>query len=157
MKYYSIKAFVQKTLMMVTLLSIVLLNSCKKDDPSPTAVQKVTRTLTAEGGTWTPPSTGGVTIDGTDVTQDLFDGFSITFSDDGSLTTTGTSPVWLREDTWRFNDATATVILRGQDDKEIILEEVTKDQVKFSLEWDQTTTGGRSRSLKGKHVFTLNK
>jgi hypothetical protein len=156
MKYYSIKAFVQKTLVVVTLLSIVLLNSCKKDDPSPTAVQKVTRILTADGGTWSPPSTGGVTIDGIDVTQDLFDGFSITFSD-GALATTGSSPVWLREDTWRFKDATATVILRGQDDKEIILEEVTKDQIKFSLEWDQTTTDGRSRSLKGKHVFTLNK
>lgn len=156
MKYYSIETFVQKTLMVVTLLSIVLLNSCKKDDPSPTAAQKVTRILTAGGGAWSPPSTGGVTIDGIDVTQDLFDGFSITFSD-GALTTTGSSPVWLREDTWRFKDATATVILRGQDDKEIILEEVTKDQLKFSLEWDQTTTGGRSRSLKGKHVFTLNK
>jgi hypothetical protein len=156
MKYYSIKAFVQKALVVVTLLSIVLLNSCKKDDPSPTAVQKVTRILTAGGASWSPPSTGGVTIDGIDVTQDLFDGFSITFSD-GALATTGSSPVWLREDTWRFKDATATVILRGQDDKEIILEEVTKDQIKFSLEWDQTTTGGRSRSLKGKHVFTLNK
>jgi hypothetical protein len=141
----------------VMLVFLVLITGCKKDNPSPTAVQKVTRILTGNGGTWSTPATGGVTIDGIDVTQDLFAGFSITFGD-GSFTTTGTSPVWLRQDTWRFKDETATVILRGQDDKEITLTEATATQLKLTLEWDETTTeGGRKKSLKGRHEFTLNK
>jgi hypothetical protein len=157
MKYNSILLPLQKTLLMAAVLSVGLMTACKKDNHSPTPVQKATQILTANDGTWTPPATGGVTIEGIDVTQDLFSGFSITFAE-GSFTTTGTSPVWLRQDTWRFKDETATVILRGQDDKEITLTEITATQVKLTIEWDQTTTeGGRSKSLKGKHEFTLNK
>jgi hypothetical protein len=155
MKYNSIFPIAQKMLVVAALFSVGLMTACKKDGHSPTPIQKTTQILTANGGTWSLPVVGGVTIEGVDVTQDLFAGFSITFAD-GSFTTTGTSPVWLRQDTWTFKDETATVILRGQDDKEITLTEVTATQVRLSLAWDQTTTeGGRSKSLKGKHEFTL--
>jgi hypothetical protein len=138
---------------------VCFLSACGGGDPEPSKTQseKVTEMLTAGTGTWAPANSSGVTVDGVDVTEDLFSGFTITFQD-GTLTTTGTSPVWLREDTWQFKDESATTFIRGQDSKEVIIEEVSSSQLKLALEWSETTTsGGRKRSLKGKHVFTLSK
>ena len=145
-----------KLLLIASLMTLGFLTNCSKD-PAPTPVEKVTQILTASGGTWTPASTGGVIIDGIDVTADLFPGFSITFSKE-SFTTTGTTPVWLRQDSWRFKDETATVIIRGQDDKEITIEEISNNQMKLTLDWTETTySGGRKHSLAGKHEFYFNK
>lgn len=138
--------------------AVCFLSACGGSDPEPSKTQseKVTEMLTAGGGTWSPASSSGVTVDGVDVTEDLFPGFTITFGD-GTLTTTGTSPVWLREDTWRFKDESATTIIRGQDSREIVIQEVTSSQLTMALDWPETTSGGRNGSLKGKHVFTLTK
>lgn len=138
--------------------AVCFLSACGGSDPEPSKTQseKVTEMLTAGGGTWSPASSSGVTVDGVDVTEDLFPGFTITFGD-GTLTTTGTSPVWLREDTWRFKDESATTIIRGQDSREIVIQEVTSSQLTLALDWPETTSGGRNGSLKGKHVFTLTK
>lgn len=158
MKSVTLKAS-QKRLFVISLGFAAVLFACGDDGdrPAPGQVEKVTKALTADGGRWTPPATGGVTVDGVDVTADLFPGFSITFLK-GTLTTTGTTPVWLREDTWRFKDETATVIIRGQDDKEITIESISDTQLKLTLEWTTTTTApGRQRSIKGKYQFVLNK
>lgn len=138
--------------------AVCFLSACGGSDPEPSKTQseKVTEMLTAGGGTWSPASSSGVTVDGVDVTEDLFPGFTITFGD-GTLTTTGTSPVWLREDTWQFKDESATTIIRGQDSREIVIQEVTSSQLTLALDWPETTSGGRNGSLKGKHVFTLTK
>lgn len=142
----------------LALLSVWVLSGCGGDsDPAPTEAEKVTKLLTASGGTWAPASNGGITVDGVDVTDDLFPGFSITFYE-STFTTTGTTPVWLPEDTWQFKDSSAKVIIRGQDDREITITELSATQLKLTLEWPATTTsGGRSGSLKGKHEFILNK
>lgn len=141
-------------------LFLSLLPGCKKDeDAKPTESERVTEMLTKGTGNWTPSASAGVTVDGVDVTQDLFKDFSITFTTDQILTT-GKTPVFLRQDTWRFKDNTAKVILRGMDDKEIVIESVSQTQLTLSLEWDQTTyeeSGGRNASIPGKVVFTLNK
>lgn len=133
---------------------LVALSACGGDsDPAPkTEAEKVTEMLVA---TWTPPTTAGVTVDGVDVTNELFAGFTITFQD-GTYTTTGDSPVWPRQDTWRFKDETAKVIIRGSDEKEVTITGISASQLTLTLDWPITTTGGRSASLKGKHVFTLN-
>lgn len=147
------------TLSVLALAAVSFLSGCGGSDPEPalTESEKVTNLLTASGGTWTPKASSGITVDGVDVTDDLFPGFSITFQEN-TLITTGTTPVWLRQDTWRFKDESATVIIRGQDNKEVIIEEISASQLKLTLEWTQTTTeGGRQRSLKGKHEFFLNK
>lgn len=126
-------------------------------EPPPTEQEKVTQMLTAEGGAWAPQPSSGVTVDGVDVTADLFAGFSITFQEK-TFTTTGTSPVWLRQDTWAFKNGSSSVIVRGQDNKEITITEISDTQLKLTLEWTQTTTeGGRQGSLKGKHEFVLAK
>jgi hypothetical protein len=129
-----------------------------KPDPEPTQREKVTALLTANGGKWQPSGAVGITVDGVDVTSELFENFSITFSET-TFTTTGTSPVWLRSDTWTFKNDNADVIIRGQDGKEVSILEISETQLKLKLEWDETTTtsGGRKKSLKGTHEFTLNK
>jgi hypothetical protein len=147
-----------KTLSFALLLSVVAFSGCNKEDVKPTESEKTTEILVSGTGKWTPSSTAGVTVDGLDVTSDLFSGFTITFTAD-KIITTGTSPVWLREDTWTFKDETARIILRGQDDKEIRIEEISSTQLQLSLEWDQTTyaEGGKSKSIPGTFVFTLSK
>lgn len=149
-----------KTLSIALLSVLIVFSGCKKDDVAPqkTEIEKTTELLTAGSGTWTPAPTAGVTVDGLDVTEDLFKGFTIAFQGD-KIITTGTTPVWLREDTWSFKDETARIILRGQDNKEIIIEEISEDELQLSLEWDQTTyaEGGKLKSIPGTFVFTLSK
>lgn len=145
---------------LVVWVTAILLGCGGGDDPepaAPTEQEKVTQMLTSGGGTWTPQPSSGVTVDGVDVTDDLFSGFTITFQEK-TFTTTGTSPVWLRQDTWFFKNGSSTVIVRGQDSKEVTITEISDTQLKLTLEWNQTTTeGGRQGSLKGKHEFILTK
>ena len=138
---------------MITSLSILI--SCGESEP--TAEEKATKILTKGDGTWQPSVTGAITLEGIDVEDDLFAGFTIRFTAD-KIYTTGTSPVWLREDTWRFKEGSkATIIIRGMDDKEVLIEELSNEQLKLSLEWDQTTFGGRVASLPGRYEFILDK
>lgn len=149
MKIFTRAAFV--------MLAVTFVMSCKPDEPTLTPEQRVTKILTDNGGKWNLPSVAGVTVDGLDVTQDLFKNFSITFGE-GTLTTTGTTPVWLRNDTWSFKDESATVIVRGQDNKEITIAEITDNQMILTLEWDKETfEGGRAKSIKGTYQFVLEK
>jgi hypothetical protein len=140
------------------LMAAFLFSGCGGSDPepAPTQTEKVTQMLTSTGGKWTPLTSAGVLVDGVDVTQDLFPGFTITFLEN-TFTTTGTSPVWLPQDTWQFKDETATIIVRGQDNREITIVQISDTQLKLTLDWPTTTNGGRSHSLKGKHEFFFNK
>jgi hypothetical protein len=149
----------QRITFATAICGLVLITSCKSDEPSLTQQQRVTKMLTDNGGKWTLPAVAGVTVDGLDVTQDLFPGFSITFGE-GTLSSTGTTPVWLRQDTWTFKDESATSILRAQDGKEITISEITNDHLILTLEWDRETfddEGGRAKSIKGTYQFALDK
>jgi hypothetical protein len=127
-------------------------------DPELTEEQKVLEKLTANTGKWGGNATSTVVVDGLDVTDDLFSGFSITFTE-GSYTTTGTSPVFPSSDTWTFKANTnGTVLVRASDDKEMTISSLTDTELVFTLVWDQTTTSsGRQKSIPGPHVFTLKK
>lgn len=145
--------------LVLALTATTALSGCGGSDPEPVVsaeTEKVAEILTSSGGTWTPQPSAGVTVDGVDVTEALFPGFSITFHEK-TFTTTGTTPVWLREDTWTFKDATAKVIIRGSDQREITITEISATQLKLTLDWTLTTheNGGRQGSLKGKHEFIL--
>src|SRR6478736_1820847 len=113
-------------------LVLIVSISCKKDDPGvdpvvpvtpepeQTAAQKATTLLTANGGKWNPAALSNwVTVEGVNVT-DLFKDFSITFTATG-YTTSGTTPVWSRSDTWSFKDNTGTVFIRKSDGKEVTI------------------------------------
>ena len=134
---------------------LVFIN-CGGSDP--TAEEKVTKLLTSGDGTWEPSSaSNSITVDGIDVKQDLFPGFTLKFTKD-KIFTTGTSPVWLREDTWHFKEGSkGRILVRGMDDKEISIAEISSTQLKISLEWDQTTFGSRKASLPGLYEFILDK
>jgi hypothetical protein len=150
------KAFAVLT-SLVIVLAVIAMTSCD-DGPTLTKVEKATKLLTQDGGTWSPGASS-ITLEGVDVTEEFFDGFSMTFAE-GTVSTTGTTPMWLREDTWSFKDDGATVMSRGQDDKEITIVELTKTKLVFTIEWDQTTyedDGGRKRSLPGTYEFVLTK
>lgn len=143
------------TVLVFMFISISSLISCGESEPS--AEEKAKAILTKGNGTWQPSVTAAITLDGIDVKEDLFPGFTIRFTAD-KIYTTGTSPVWLREDTWRFKEGSkAKIIIRGMDDKEIAIETLSAEELKFSLEWDQTTYGGRVASLPGRYEFILDK
>ncbi|HCM75843.1 MAG TPA: hypothetical protein DIS90_05650 [Cytophagales bacterium] len=133
----------------------------KGDDPLPepqtSEQEKVTALLTAGTGTWAPSAaTNSVIVAGFDVTEEFFSDFTIRFSAN-QLFTTGTTPVWLRQDTWQFKSGTANIIIRGQDSREVKIENISETELKLTLDWPLTTFGGRTRSLPGTYVFTLKK
>jgi hypothetical protein len=135
--------------------------SCKKDadpipEPTPTEAEKVTTLLTATGGKWNPaPLANWVMVEGVNV-SDLFKDFTISFTATG-FTTSGTTPVWPRTDTWHFKDETAKILIRDSDKKEVTIESVNATTLRITLTWDKTTYGGRTTSISGKHEFNLTK
>ncbi|HYC85989.1 MAG TPA: hypothetical protein VEB86_12245 [Chryseosolibacter sp.] len=153
---------ISRTLTLFCLVGLCLtFVHCGGDDPKPpepTQKEIVTEKLVAGGSSWSASTSGaGITVDGVDVTNEFFDGFTIKFTGT-TLTTTGTTPVWLRTDTWTFKDDNATAIIRGQDNKEVAITSISDTELKLTLQWDQTTyEGGRTRSIPGTYVFTLKK
>src|SRR3954462_12474562 len=94
-----------QSIFILIVLIVLVGTSCKKkhneEEPEPqlTEAQKATNLLTANGGKWHPaPLSNWVTVEGVNIT-DLFKDFSITFTATG-YTTSGTTPVWARSDTW---------------------------------------------------------
>lgn len=137
---------------------LFLLSSCGGEDPKPTEQDKVKALLTSDGGKWSPASANlWVTVEGIDVSE-LFTGFTLTFTSKG-YTTTGTTPVWPRTDSWKFKDKTETeFLIRNSDGKEITIEAIDETNLRITLEWDENTyEGARTKSLAGKHVFILSK
>lgn len=142
------------------ILSLLFFVQCGPDpEPKtePTQREIVIEKMTSGTGTWAPGGNSGITVEGVDVTETLFPGFTIKFESSDRFTTTGTTPVWLRSDTWNLNDA-GTAFVRGQDNKTVTISNLSDTQIKLTLEWDDTTYGdGRKRSLKGTHEFILGK
>lgn len=131
----------------------------KSDDPVPppelTEQEKVVAILTSGTATWSPPTSSGITLSGIDVTEEFFQDFTIRFTGN-QIFTTGTTPVWLRQDTWQFKTGSSTVIIRGQDNKEVTIESISETELRLTLDWDETTfEGGRTKSLPGRYSFTL--
>src|SRR5436190_340979 len=101
------KNMIARSLSVLALIAtaLVLVHCGGDDDPpnppvvEPTPEETVRGFLTNDGttATWSPASTtSGIVVDGIDVTEQLFPGFSLTFNNNGTLTTAGTTPVWLR-------------------------------------------------------------
>ena len=138
------------------ILLISILNfKCGGSDP--TKQERVTKLLTQGGGKWLPSaSSNAITLEGIDVEDELFQGFSISFTKN-QFTVTGESPVWTSPDNWSFKDKKAKVLIRASDDREITIVSITSKELVIQMEWDQTTYGGRTKSLPGVYQFILNK
>ena len=146
----------RKSKLLLFFAMLVLLGSfshCKKDDPKPTEEERITKLLSE--GQWKPATGNWVTADGVSVVE-LFSDFTITFTETG-YTTTGTTPVWPRTDTWSFKPGSTSVLIRDSDKVEVAIETLDERNLKLSLSWSQDTfiEGGRTKSVKGKHEFTL--
>lgn len=147
------------SLMFVALAVSTIGCKSKSDDPQLPELseqEKVVAILTSGTATWTPPTASGVTLAGIDVTEEFFSGFTIRFTGN-QLFTTGSTPVWLRQDTWQFKPGTSNIIIRGQDNKEVTITSISETQLILTLDWTETTFGGRTNSLPGRYSFTLNK
>ena len=153
------KVFLGNTFFVFTVLAIVsiMLSSCGSDPepPQPTEEERVTQLLSS--AKWKPATaTGWVTVEGVDASE-LFVDFTITFTATG-YTTTGTTPVWPRTDTWKFLSGSTTVLVRDSDGLQVTITSVDETTLKLSLFWNQETyEGGRSRSIMGKHEFSFSK
>lgn len=140
-----------------------LFSNCGGGD-SPTAEQKATKLL--KSGVWkTTSSASSVILENIDVKQDLFTDLGLQFTDT-QITISGSSPVWTLDKNgntistypWEFKAGSkAKVLIRGNDDREINIIELTSSVFKFTIEWDETTYGGRTTSLPGTYEFTLTK
>jgi hypothetical protein len=147
---------IHQLLSVLWLTSTFLFAGCGGGD-EPTKQEKVTKLLTQNGGKWQPSiAANSITLEGTDVEDELFPDFEITFTKT-QISTLGTSPVWPVSDTWTFKDKNADVIIRGSDDREITIVSISSTQLTIEMEWDQTTYGGRTKSLPGLYEFVLTK
>jgi hypothetical protein len=133
----------------ILLMGIILIQSCKGDDPIP-ATEQVKEVL--KSGAWKMQT---VTVDGTDQTT-VYKNLTLTFSDTGFNTTNG-GMAWPASGTWKFTDDTAKAIERS-DGLTITIDEATTTKLVLRLTWSKTTIGlGRTASVKGVNVFTFGK
>jgi hypothetical protein len=149
-------------LCLTALVVLLTLNRCGPPPVVPSDLEKYKALLTT--GKWSPSSaTNWVVVNGVDVSE-LFKDFTITFTDAGGYTTTGTTPVWPRTDTWKFKTESsvkagiANIVIRNSDGSEVTIESLDEKAMKVTLLWTkETTEGGRTTSIIGKHEFTFSK
>jgi hypothetical protein len=134
------------------LLSILLLTSCKHDDPGKdqTGAEKNTALLDGNGSrSWVVQS---VTVDGVDKTS-TFSGLTITFTSTGYTATHGGS-IWPASGTWSFTNDDGTTFTR--DDGTSVDVSVTPTQLQLTLNWTKALLGpGRISGVAGKYVFVM--
>jgi len=136
---------------LLIMISLITFSNCgdTKKDPVPTEAEKTTKLLTA--ATWKLQS---LTIDGVS-DNNFFKGLTITFSATGYTTTNG-DPIWPASGTWDYADGpTSARKIKRNDNVEVTIDEITASNLTLSLQWDKTTTGGRTSSIPGKHIFKL--
>jgi hypothetical protein len=136
---------------LLIIVSLITFSNCgdSKKDPEPTEAEKTTKLLTA--ATWKLQS---LTIDGVS-DSNFFKGLTISFTETGFSTTNG-DPIWPATGTWSYTDGTTTARkIKRNDNVEVAIDEITATGLTLSIQWDKTTTGGRTNSIAGKHIFKL--
>jgi len=128
----------------------LILLSCGKDDPKPSEAERVTELL--QGNAWTIKS---VKVD--DVVLDLYANLKVTFTKEGTYTSTNGGVIWPASGTWKFKDENATVIIR-QDDLEIGIQNIDDTLLTITFTWKEDVFAeGRTGAVSGKHVLTLSR
>lgn len=132
----------------VILLVVVMLSACDNQDPESKGDVAIKK-LTAK--TWTLQS---ASLDGTEITNQ-FAGLALNFTSTG-FTVANENILWPSGGTWAFTDASATAFIRGNDQLEIRILELTRDTLKVELTWTKTTfTTGRAQSVSGVYLFVF--
>lgn len=129
---------------------LLVLPACKKKDPGPTEVERVSALLKGTGTI--PWGISDVTVDG--VVLDLYQGLKVTFTD-GAYTSLNGGVIWPPSGTWRFKDESAKVMIR-EDNLEITILEIDEKSMKVEFVWaNDVFEGGRSKAVAGRHVMIL--
>lgn len=149
----TIKLLVSIILVVVMIAALASCNGgAGTDDPDPepeTEAERVSGLMTSS--MWKLSS---LKVD--DVSKNLFEDMTITFTATGFTTTKG-APVWPASGTWTFTNDGAKEFRR--DDQTVVsIESITSTSMTLSLAWTKTTIGpGRTASVAGKHVFVFGK
>jgi len=121
----------------------VLLLSCEKKDPPPTAEAML------KAKVWT---LSHATVD--NVETSMYNGLTLSFGS-STYTTSNGGALWKPSGTWQFADADKTIV-RRDDNLLITVETINANELVLSFVWDVTTLdGGRVSSIMGQHAMTF--
>lgn len=133
-----------------TLLLFVSLASCRSDDSNGPDMQDLAFEKLA--GNWTFGSTGSITLDGSDITQN-YPGFTLSFAD-GTYNTTNAGDLFRASGTWTWTGEQATSVLLDTGE-EVTIIDLTESS--FSFSFTHAGTGGTAAGTAGNYVVTLAK
>lgn len=129
--------------------SLLLVTSCKEDDPS--ATETNLKRLAAHNWKLTK-----VSVDGVDKTA-LFTGLALQWNKNQTFGATNGGVMWPSSGTWSFNDNSGKMLvvsLNKIGDADVKIETLNEAMLVISLRWDMTIfSEGRTRSVEGDHVF----
>jgi hypothetical protein len=127
-------------------LSFAIVVSCKEEPPTP---REHATEILVSATKWSKPV---VIVDGVDVSETYKD-FSISF-ENTTYSTSGGAPMWAPAGKWMFTDEDAKHILL--DDTVDIDITLTDTELRLDRLWEfETFEPGRTKSVKGKHQFTM--
>jgi len=147
----------KQLLSFLVLAGILQLMACDDgggDPPVQTESQKVTAILVGSSTSGSQWSMTSVFVDEIDYTE-VFDGFTMTFTETGVTTTSG-SVVFESTDGWNFKDETTAAQIVTDAGLTLSIDELTENKLVFSFEFDETIYG-RTSAVGGNNVFTLNR
>lgn len=135
-------------LYMCLLLGVVTAGSCRSDDPAgPTAQEEAFEKLS---GTWSLGSTGSITIDGQDASQN-YPGFGLSFTN-GTYATTNAGDLFRASGTWQWADGATTNLINVDDGKQVSIQALTQNTFTFSF---SHSSGGASAGSSGNYTITV--
>jgi hypothetical protein len=141
-----------KTLLQILSLIVIfgcgLMSNCKTEDPSPEEAF-----LKKLSGTWKP---GTISVDNT-VLSGAFDGYTITFSNDKSFTTTGgNDPIWPASGSFTLAPQSSSTTAFGLNRSDGVTVNVSSlEDQKLVMKFQYIPAGGRRASVSGIYTFDL--
>ncbi len=147
---------------MALLLGLIVIASCKTDPPpEPSAEEKQTELLAQ---TWkVGTAANDVTLGGANEIGN-WDGFTVTFTANGSYTTTNTSAgrenVWPSTGSWEFkgkgtDDVDVNTIIRDAGSNNETSVSITVAETTLRMTFNYTDPGGRLGGTEGAWVFNM--
>lgn len=140
-------SYSRSSLLNVVVILLLAFTACK-DDPS--AEEQFLKRI---GAKW-DASTTGVTLDGVAV-NGAFKNFSITFTDQGTFTTSnGNSPIWPASGKFTLKSTSTSVgfNLVRSDGVEIRIDQLTDTKMVLKFQYSSSS---RTSSVSGNYIFDL--
>lgn len=139
----------------IILVIIVVFSGCnKKVTPPPSELDKRMELLKNQGNSWIIGSTGYVSKDDYDVTNQ-FENFKLTFGNKMYTTESSLMHVWATSGSWGFMDNDPDIIIR--DDGAVISIAITDNSLDLMFTSNGVSSGGRSSGIQGNYSFHLEK